>query len=41
MTNMSPLIIDNDTVVYVGSVGPVERNRLLGKACALIASHTV
>jgi glycosyltransferase involved in cell wall biosynthesis len=28
--------IDNDTVVYVGSVGPAERNRLLGKACALL-----
>ncbi|MBA4369877.1 MAG: mannose-6-phosphate isomerase, partial [Desulfobacterium sp.] len=28
--------IDNDKVTYVGSVGPVERNRLLGKACALL-----
>jgi glycosyltransferase involved in cell wall biosynthesis len=28
--------IDNDKVIYVGSVGPVERNRLLGKACALL-----
>jgi glycosyltransferase involved in cell wall biosynthesis len=28
--------IDNDQVIYVGSVGPVERNRLLGKACALL-----
>ncbi len=28
--------IDNDRVVYIGSVGPVERNRLLGKACALL-----
>ena len=28
--------IDNDRVVYVGSVGPAERNRLLGKACALL-----
>ena len=28
--------LDNDLVVYVGSVGPVERNRLLGKACALL-----
>jgi len=28
--------IDNDKVVYIGSVGPVERNRLLGKACALL-----
>jgi len=28
--------IDNDTVVYVGSVGPAERNRLLGKALALL-----
>jgi glycosyltransferase involved in cell wall biosynthesis len=27
---------DNDKVIYVGSVGPVERNRLLGKACALL-----
>jgi len=23
-------------VIYVNSVGPVERNRLLGKACALV-----
>jgi glycosyltransferase involved in cell wall biosynthesis len=28
--------IDNDKVIYVGSVGPVERNRLLGKACTLL-----
>ena len=28
--------IDNDKVIYCGSVGPVERNRLLGKACALL-----
>ena len=28
--------IDNDRVIYVGSVGPVERNRLLGKAGALL-----
>jgi glycosyltransferase involved in cell wall biosynthesis len=28
--------LDNETVVYVGSVGPVERNRLLGKALALL-----
>ncbi len=28
--------IDNDSVSYVGSVGPVERNGLLGKACALL-----
>jgi glycosyltransferase involved in cell wall biosynthesis len=28
--------VDNDKVVYIGSVGPVERNRLLGKACALL-----
>jgi glycosyltransferase involved in cell wall biosynthesis len=28
--------IDNDRVVYVGSVGPAERSRLLGKACALL-----
>lgn len=28
--------IDNDQVVYIGSVGPVERNRLLGKALALL-----
>jgi len=28
--------IDNEEVVYVGSVGPVERNRLLGSACALL-----
>jgi glycosyltransferase involved in cell wall biosynthesis len=28
--------IDNDTVVYIGSVGPAERSRLLGKACALL-----
>ena len=28
--------IDNDWVKYVGSVGPVERNQLLGEACALL-----
>jgi glycosyltransferase involved in cell wall biosynthesis len=28
--------IDNDKVVIVGSVGPDERNRLLGKALALL-----
>ena len=28
--------IDNGKVVYAGSVGPVERNRLLGNACALL-----
>jgi len=28
--------IDNDKVVYVGSAGPAERNRLLGRACALL-----
>jgi glycosyltransferase involved in cell wall biosynthesis len=28
--------IDNDKVIYAGSVGPVERNRLLGKACVLL-----
>ncbi len=28
--------IDNDQVRYVGSVGPVERNQLLGNACALL-----
>jgi glycosyltransferase involved in cell wall biosynthesis len=28
--------IGNDKVIYAGSVGPVERNRLLGKACALL-----
>jgi glycosyltransferase involved in cell wall biosynthesis len=28
--------IDNDKVVYLGSVGPAERNRLLGKALALL-----
>jgi glycosyltransferase involved in cell wall biosynthesis len=28
--------IDNDKVIYAGSAGPVERNRLLGKACALL-----
>jgi glycosyltransferase involved in cell wall biosynthesis len=28
--------IDNDNVVYAGSVGPAERNRLLGNACALL-----
>ena len=33
--NVAPHI-DNDKVMYVGSVGPIERNRLLGKACALL-----
>ena len=28
--------IENDNVVYAGSVGPAERNRLLGNACALL-----
>jgi len=28
--------IDNDKVIYVGSVGPAERSQLLGKACALL-----
>lgn len=28
--------IANDKVIYAGSVGPVERNRLLGKVCALL-----
>jgi glycosyltransferase involved in cell wall biosynthesis len=28
--------IDLDKAIYIGSVGPVERNRLLGKACALL-----
>jgi len=28
--------INNDKVIYAGSVGPLERNRLLGKACALL-----
>jgi len=28
--------IDKDKVVYAGSAGPAERNRLLGKACALL-----
>jgi glycosyltransferase involved in cell wall biosynthesis len=28
--------IDNDKVIYIGSAGPAERNRLLGKACALL-----
>ena len=28
--------LDNDLVIYVGSVGPVERNGLLGKAGALL-----
>ena len=32
---VAPHII-NDKVVYVGSVGPSERNRLLGNACALL-----
>lgn len=29
-------VVDNDRVVYVGSVGPAERNRLLGNALALL-----
>lgn len=28
--------IDNHKVTYAGSLGPVERNRLLGKACGLL-----
>jgi glycosyltransferase involved in cell wall biosynthesis len=28
--------LDNDKIIYVGSVGPVERSRLLGNACALL-----
>ena len=28
--------IDNDKVLYIGSVGPDERSELLGKACALL-----
>jgi glycosyltransferase involved in cell wall biosynthesis len=28
--------VDNDKVVYVGNVGPDARNRLLGRACALL-----
>jgi glycosyltransferase involved in cell wall biosynthesis len=28
--------IDKDKVVYIGSVGPDERNRTLGRACALL-----
>ena len=28
--------LNNDKVTYIGSVGPVERNRLLGKASALL-----
>jgi len=28
--------IDNDKVVYIGSVGPAERSQLLGSACALL-----
>jgi glycosyltransferase involved in cell wall biosynthesis len=36
MTNMSPLTCRQRQGVYIGSVGPVERNRLLGKACALL-----
>ena len=28
--------IDNDWTIYAGSVGPVERNQLLGEACALL-----
>jgi hypothetical protein len=41
MTDMSPPHLDNDTVVYVGSVGPAARNRLLGKAFGAVTSHTV
>ena len=28
--------VDNKNVVYIGNAGPVERNRLLGNACALL-----
>lgn len=28
--------IDNEQIIYAGSVGPVERNRMLGEACALL-----
>ncbi len=28
--------VDNDKVVYIGSVGPTARSELLGKACALL-----
>ena len=28
--------LDNDNVIFAGSVGPVERNHLLGNACALL-----
>jgi len=28
--------MDNQNVMYAGSAGPLERNRLLGKACALL-----
>lgn len=28
--------IDDNKVIYIGSVGPDQRNRLLGKACALL-----
>ncbi len=28
--------LDNDRVIYIGSAGPAERNRMLGKACALL-----
>ncbi|RJP86750.1 MAG: glycosyltransferase family 4 protein [Desulfobacteraceae bacterium] len=28
--------LDNNKVVYIGSAGPAERSRLLGKACALL-----
>ncbi|MFC1555341.1 glycosyltransferase family 4 protein [candidate division KSB1 bacterium] len=28
--------IDNDKVVFIGSIGPAERNRIIGKACALL-----
>jgi glycosyltransferase involved in cell wall biosynthesis len=28
--------LNNQQVIYVGSVGPAERNRLLGQACALL-----
>jgi glycosyltransferase involved in cell wall biosynthesis len=28
--------LENDQVTYVGSVGPIDRNQLLGQACALL-----
>jgi glycosyltransferase involved in cell wall biosynthesis len=28
--------LDNDKVIFAGSVGPIERNHLLGNACALL-----